>query len=198
MSKTEKATKVYTRGGDKGQTSLVGGKRVLKSDTRLEAYGTVDELNSVIGLLICEIRSELPASEAVKIRPLLDRIQFELFNVGSRLACEDEALLKKMPVVSEARITELEAKMDEYSAELKRLTHFILPGGSRSASTAHLARTVARRAERATAVLGESHPTEEILLRYLNRLSDYFFVLARHCNFVCKVDEPIWQPEKQS
>lgn len=193
MTKPEKAAKVYTRGGDKGQTSLVGGKRVQKSDIRLDAYGTIDELNSIIGLLLCEVDAELKA-EAKNIRPLLSEIQHELFNVGSRLACEDEALLAKMPVVSEKRITDLEEKMDEYSRELKPLTHFILPGGARSAAVAHLARTVARRAERATATLSESHFVDGVVIRYLNRLSDYFFVLARHCNRLSKVEEPIWDP----
>lgn len=193
VTKTDKAAKVYTRGGDKGQTSLVGGKRVHKSDIRLEAYGTVDELNSVIGVLLCEIDTELKA-ERGSIRPLLEAVQFELFNVGSRLACDDEKLLASLPIVAEIRISELETKMDEFSRDLKPLTHFIMPGGSRSAAASHLARTVARRAERATVVLSESHFVDDVVIRYLNRLSDYFFVLARHCNRLCKVEEPIWNP----
>lgn len=191
-----KAPKVYTRVGDKGQTSLIGGTKVSKGHLRLDAYGTVDELNSVIGMLVCELGLELSGSEKSEVVQLLAHIQAELFDVGSRLACEDEKLLEKLPSVNEGRIGELEVAMDKYSENLKPLRNFVLPGGSRAAAHAHLARTVCRRAERLCVALSESAAVEPVVIRYLNRLSDYFFVLARHCNRLGGIEEPIWQPRK--
>ena len=197
MANSEKAPKVYTRGGDKGQTSLIGGARVSKGHLRLDAYGTVDELNCVIGMLICEVATEVDGTEKSQITQLLGQIQAELFDVGSRLACEDSKLLEKLPNVEEARITELEVCMDRYSENLKPLRNFVLPGGSRAAAHAHLARTVCRRAERLCVALSdESNSVEPILIRYLNRLSDYLFVLSRHLNRLGNITEPIWQPKK--
>jgi cob(I)alamin adenosyltransferase len=196
MANSEKAPKVYTRVGDKGQTSLIGGTRVSKGHLRLDAYGTVDELNSVIGMIVCELAVEVSGEEKTAITGLLAHIQAELFDVGSRLACEDEKLLEKLPSVDEARIVELERAMDAYSENLKPLRNFILPGGSRAAAHAHLARTVCRRAERLSVQLSETASVEPIVIRYLNRLSDYFFVLARHFNRLGGINEPIWQPRK--
>lgn len=190
MNKDQKAAsanKIYTRTGDKGQTSLIGGKRVPKSDPRLEAYGTVDELNSVIGVLRADIHADRSLGN---VDAFLERIQNELFNVGSQLACEDLEMRTKLPSVDETAIHRLEEKMDEYSSTLQPLKNFILPGGTKSAAYAHVARTVCRRAERDSSVLDD---TAEVLNRYLNRLSDYFFVLARHLNSVAKVSEPIWK-----
>jgi cob(I)alamin adenosyltransferase len=191
------ATKVYTRGGDKGQTALVGGRRVAKSDPRLEAYGTVDELNCVIGTLVPQVKVELSRNpnEQSAVLTLLDAIQHELFDVGSRLACEDEKLLAQLPQIQDDRIAELERAMDTYSTHLKPLKNFVLPGGTRSAGISHLARTVCRRAERATVAIGEH--VEPIVVQYLNRLSDYFFVLSRHLNRLSNVEEPIWNPKKK-
>lgn len=191
-----KAQKVYTRGGDLGETSLVSGTRVSKADPRLDAYGTVDELNCVIGVLIHQIGRELhaPSQQAAidDLQATLTSIQRELFNLGSRLACEKEDILQRLPAVGPGRVRELESLMDRYSERLSRLQHFILPGGSASAAQAHIARTVARRAERACVALAQTATVEPILIQYLNRLNDYFFVLARHLNRILGVDEPIW------
>lgn len=195
---TDKAKRIYTRGGDAGQTSLVSGTRVSKADPRLEAYGTVDELNCVVGVLIHEIGRELTTkcapAQVEALRATLTAIQHELFNVGSRLACEKEEILRQLPEVAEARILDLEKWMDTYSEELSKLEHFILPGGSASAAQAHMARTVARRAERACVHLASVSLVEPVLIRYLNRLNDYFFVLARYLNHLLGIEEPIWAP----
>lgn len=192
------ATKIYTKGGDKGKTSLIGGKRVSKSHARLEAYGTVDELNSTLGLLIHDIKADLESlalkNEASALAHDLGLIQNDLFDLGSHLACEDAEMRSMLPTVSPERITSLEKAMDDFSAQLAPLKHFVLPGGSRSASVAHIARTVCRRAERLTVHLGEldTGAAEEVNIQYLNRLSDYLFVLARHLNRLAKIAEPIW------
>lgn len=199
MTNEEKANKIYTRVGDAGQTSLVSGTRVSKADPRLEAYGTIDELNSTIGVLIAEIHRDLKmpalASAVDDLVGTLSMIQRELFNVGSRLACEKEDVLVKLPRVSAERVRDLEVLMDRYSERLTPLKNFILPGGSVSASQAHMARTICRRAERACVVLAQHSNVEPILLQYLNRLNDYFFVLARHLNRISAITEPIWKPE---
>lgn len=164
--------KIYTKTGDKGQTGLVGGKRVSKIDPRLEAYGSVDELNSSIGLAV----SLLPKGhDAARI---LKKIQNELFNLGSRLACDDEEMKKHLPAISNAQVQDMETKMDTWEAELSPLKNFILPGGSAAASALHVARTVCRRAERRTLAI----EAEPILGIYLNRLSDFLFTLARKVN----------------
>jgi cob(I)alamin adenosyltransferase len=193
------APKIYTRGGDKGKTSLIGGARVAKSDPRLEAYGTVDELNCVIGLLIVEIKADLRAAgvessvETDTLRPLIS-VQSELFDIGSHLACEDANLRAKLPDLPESSVKVLENAMDAHSLDLKPLKNFVLPGGSRSSSVAHMARTVCRRAERAAVALDDTAPG---IVIYLNRLSDYFFVLARHLNRRLNIEEPIWIPKSK-
>jgi cob(I)alamin adenosyltransferase len=195
------AKKIYTRTGDKGKTSLVGGARVSKSHLRLDAYGTVDELNSWLGVLQTEIAVVFidPArfgSAVALLNQRLTIIQNDLFNVGSQLACEDKAMRAKLPPVNETQIKELETWMDEFSADLKPLKNFILPGGTRAASFAHVCRTICRRTERLSVGLAESGPEEvdPMLVQYLNRLSDFFFVLARHLNRLLWVEEPIWEP----
>lgn len=195
--------KVYTRQGDKGQTSLVGGKRVAKSNLRLDVYGTVDETNSVIGLIAAEIQSEQTrggkphvATDHDFVLNHLSKIQNSLFDVGSHLACDDLKLRAGMPVVSEADVADLENWIDLYSKDLPTLKHFILPGGAKAAGFAHLARTVARRAERLCVQLGETDEVEAIVVKYLNRLSDYLFVLARKLNQLAIVPEVIWDPKK--
>ncbi len=198
------AMKIYTKGGDKGKTSLIGGKRVSKAHTRLEAYGTVDELNSVIGLLAHDLRDDLEKAglkeESSRLLKELASIQSDLFDLGSYLACEDAAMRNQLPALDPSRVTNLETAMDSFSAELKPLQHFVLPGGARSASVAHLARTVCRRAERLIVHLAETEPESaaEIHIQYLNRLSDYFFVLARHLNRLLSIDEPIWMGKDRS
>lgn len=198
------STKIYTRTGDKGKTSLIGGLRVSKSDLRLEAYGTIDELNSVIGLMIAQMRDDLCLPSASAGEPpvplphdldlFLRSVQNELFNVGSQLACEDEKIRAKLPGVHEAAITAFENKIDELGLSLEPLKNFILPGGCKSSGFAHVARTVCRRAERACVALLESDgaAAEEIVVRYVNRLSDFLFTLARFCNASLKIEEPIW------
>jgi cob(I)alamin adenosyltransferase len=190
--------KIYTRTGDQGKTSLIGGTRVSKAHLRLETYGTIDELNSVIGVVIATIESPEPFS---RLQPFLERIQSDLFDIGSHLACEDAGLRTKLPVVHEEHVSELEKKMDEFSAALPALKNFILPGGCIAAAHAHVARTVCRRAERLCVALSEDQTegadVEPLIIRYLNRLSDFLFVLARTLNLEAGVAEVLWAPRKK-
>lgn len=194
------SSKVYTRTGDKGKTSLIGGTRVSKAHLRLETYGTVDELNSVIGVVIAELDPDLTEHSSLIV--FLQRTQADLFEIGSQLACEDKSLRERLPIVHEDHIAELEVKMDEFSANLPELKNFILPGGSRASAQAHMARTICRRAERlcvamndATSSTGiETPPAELVIVRYLNRLSDFMFVLARHLNRLSGSPEILWSP----
>lgn len=161
-------SKIYTRTGDDGSTGLGDGSRVAKDHVRVEAYGTVDELNAAVGLL----RAELPAAHAAQV--ILHEVQHDLFDLGGELCIPGMALMKEEPVAA------LEREIDRLNAGLPMLKEFILPGGSRAAATAHLARTVCRRAERRTHTLAEAAADVRTLpLQYLNRLSDYLFVLAR-------------------
>ncbi|MES2966041.1 MAG: cob(I)yrinic acid a,c-diamide adenosyltransferase [Bdellovibrionota bacterium] len=202
---TTGSPKIYTRTGDKGKTSLIGGARVSKAHVRLEAYGSLDELNSVIGLLRHDAEAELDSAAIEggalsQIESLLAEIQVDLFNVGSRLACEDANIRAKLPSVDVSHIQSLEKAMDEFSRELVPLKNFILPGGSRSASIAHVARTVCRRAERACVALAETDgaeiSVESDAIVYVNRLSDFLFVLARHLNHLLGREETLWAPKK--
>jgi cob(I)alamin adenosyltransferase len=181
-----KLTKIYTRGGDKGQTSLGNGKRVAKHDLRVAAYGTVDEANAVIGLVRLETEGKLDL--------LLGRIQNDLFDVGADLCTPEEADPKYPPLrVTAAQVERLEQEIDHYNASLEPLTSFILPGGSRLAAQFHLARTVARRAERDMTALAEQEAVNAEAIKYVNRLSDLLFVLARHANDDGKADV-LWVP----
>ncbi len=201
------SSKVYTRTGDQGTTSLFGGARVMKSHPRLEAYGTLDELNSIVGLLIADIEGEKWANsstpEAGRLVIELHAVQESLFVLGSHLATEDEAMRTKLPTLKAEAVKELEAAMDRMSTDLAPLKHFILPGGTRPASSAHLARTVARRAERAIVTMmnadatsAKSPASESVveIVRHVNRLNDYFFVLARHLNRLANQEERVWKP----
>lgn len=172
-----KKSLVYTKTGDKGTTALVGGTRVPKSHVRLDAYGTIDELNSFVGLLICQIKDE----ETLKV---LSFIQHKLFTVGSYLATETEAIAPKAAsIITEVNISMLESEMDRIDSELPRLRQFVLPGGSEAAARAHLCRTVARRAERCIYKVKDEYPVEDNIMKFVNRLSDYFFIIARReCN----------------
>lgn len=181
-----KITKVYTKGGDKGQTSLVGGERISKCCSRIEAYGTIDELNSHIGLLVSMISDETDRNE-------LQRIQNCLFNVGTYLATDTETT----PLYSSARIptneiARLEQLIDEITAILPEQQGFILPGGMPSASQSHVCRTVCRRAERCMVALSETSPLSPEYIAYINRLSDFFFVFAKKLNFNAGCEEKIW------
>lgn len=180
-------SKVYTKTGDKGTTSLIGGTRVKKSDIRIESYGTVDELNSFIGLLATYVDEKETAD-------LLAEIQNVLFNVGCNLAMGESFKKEiKESVVADALIEHVEKAIDRMQAAIPELKSFVIPGGSRSASTAHVCRTVCRRAERLIIALDENSEVDRNLMAYVNRLSDYFFVLSRYLNNIEKVDEKIWQ-----
>ena len=177
--------KIYTRGGDTGETSLFGGERVKKSAPRVVAYGEVDELNSVVGVA----RAELGHDD---LRAKLETIQSSLFDLGGELATPGAARERKGPRVADADVAELEAWIDALETELEPLRNFILPGGSRAASFLHLARTVCRRAERAVISLAECEEIDALLVRYLNRLSDLLFVMARAVNRRAGMAEPQW------
>lgn len=183
------AMKIYTKTGDKGTTSLIGGTKVSKAHLRIEAYGTVDELNSYIGLC----RDHITDTDS---RAVLLETQDRLFTVGSALACDPEKETKlKIPDLHEADIVLLEKAIDQMHEVLPPMKSFILPGGLIAASHLHIARCVCRRAERQVVRLSEeSHEVELIIQRYLNRLSDYLFVLARYVAFLVKAEEIPWKP----
>lgn len=182
-----KITKVYTRGGDKGMTSLVGGQRVSKASTRLEAYGTVDELSSHLGLLAAML-SEGHEQEMVF------RIQNNLFNVCTNLATDQEQTpLYPSAYLPEGEIALLEREVDTIMQELPERQGFVLPGGTQAAAQAHVCRTVCRRAERCIVALAEESVVSAEVQQYVNRLSDYLFVLAKIINFNANVSEIVWQ-----
>ncbi|MBX9850705.1 MAG: cob(I)yrinic acid a,c-diamide adenosyltransferase [Cytophagaceae bacterium] len=176
--------KIYTKTGDKGQTSLLGGTRVSKSHDRLHAYGTIDELNSYIGLL-----ADLEVN--MKRKDLLHGIQNILFSLGSSLATEKESLKKQN--IAESDITLLEKEIDSMEESLPPLKNFILPGGHTSVSFCHIARCVCRRAERHTIALRENIEVDDLIIQYLNRLSDYLFVLGRMMGKELDAEEIIWK-----
>jgi cob(I)alamin adenosyltransferase len=178
--------KIYTKTGDKGQTALIGGKRVAKYHLRIETYGTVDELNSFVGLL-----RDQDISQAYK--NVLFKIQESLFCLESLVAADEGSEGYNLPRVTEDEIEMLEKQIDLMNEELPELTNFILPGGHQASSLAHVCRTVCRRAERLLIKLSEEYEVDFVLVRYLNRLSDYFFVLARKVAFDHKVGDQIWK-----
>ncbi|GAB4044282.1 cob(I)yrinic acid a,c-diamide adenosyltransferase [Spirosoma litoris] len=180
--------KIYTKTGDNGQTALIGGRRISKADLRIDAYGTVDELNSWIGLV-----RDQPVNESRK--GLLKEIQDRLFTVGAELATDPEkAPTRAIPVITPDDVLQLEQAMDTMDAELPELRAFVLPGGNQSVSFCHLARTVCRRAERLTIALTEESPVDALVLQYLNRLSDYLFVLGRKMAQELNAEEVAWKP----
>lgn len=178
--------KIYTKTGDKGTTSLVGGTRVSKTELRIEAYGTVDELNSYIGLVRDQKVNE-------HRKDILKEIQDRLFTIGSILASEPEQTKKRIPDLHESDIELLEKEMDSMDALLEPMRFFILPGGHQSVSFAHLARTVCRRAERIVIRLSEESEVNDLIIRYLNRLSDYIFVLCRMMAKELEIEEIAWK-----
>lgn len=181
--------KIYTRTGDDGTTGLIGGSRVKKHNIRLESYGTIDELNSYIGL----IRSMQTDQHADQI---LEIIQNKLFVIGANLATEESiTLIKKQLPCKKADIELLEKEMDRMNNDLPELRNFILPGGSQAASFCHVARTVCRRAERKIVELSEKAEVDPNLIKFVNRLSDYLFVLSRKINLDQKTPEILWSPE---
>jgi len=180
--------KIYTKTGDKGTTALVGGRRVSKGDLKIEAYGTVDELNSWIGLVRDQAINE-------SRRELLKEIQDRLFTIGADLASEPEQVRKKpVPSLIDDDITLLENEMDNMDTELTPLRAFVLPGGNQSVSFAHLARTVCRRAERLAIRLSAEEEVNPMIVKYLNRLSDYLFVLSRKMTQELGSEEITWKP----
>ena|SRR5579875_1527802 len=191
-----KLTRIYTRGGDDGTTGLVGGDRVPKDDLRIETYGTLDELSSAIGAARTALRAVLTAHPRVqRLDDWLAWTQDLLFNVGSELATPKARRQEGMPAVGDADVSALERAIDEAQAELEPLANFIHPGGSPPGAWLHLARTIARRAERALVTLRRGHddvPAE--VQRYLNRLSDALFVWARWINHVLGEPEHLWNP----
>ena len=189
--------KIYTKTGDNGTTALFGGTRVAKHHIRIESYGTIDELNSWLGL----IRDQEIDAHSKKVVAL---IQDKLFTVGAILATDPEkAILKSgkerlnIPKIDALDIELLEIEMDAMDAELPPMMHFILPGGHTTVSYCHIARTVCRRAERMASLLNENEPFDERVLMYINRLSDYLFVLARKLSSDLQAEEIKWIPEKK-
>jgi cob(I)alamin adenosyltransferase len=181
-------TRIYTKTGDEGMTGLGGGRRVPKDSPRVRAYGTVDELNSAIGVALALGLTERLTTE-------LGSIQNELFDLGSDLCWpEDDERRARIPTVQPRHIERLERLIDELNQIVGPLTNFLLPGGSPGAAQLHLARTICRRAEREAITLSHEEPIGELVLPYLNRLSDALFVMARFENRERRVDEPLWQP----
>ncbi len=185
-------TKIYTKTGDEGMTSLVSGTRVKKSEIRIDAYGEIDELNTRIGFLICVLEKKHFSYEIA----FLQLIQSRMFDLGSQMACEEKKRVEyKLPTISSEVITKLEDNMDQMTNTLPPLKDFILPGGSEAGARAHLCRTSCRSAERK--LISYQDATKEILpensLIFLNRLSDYFFVLARYVNIKLNAHEIIWE-----
>jgi cob(I)alamin adenosyltransferase len=187
--------KIYTGTGDGGRTSLFSGERILKDDARIEAYGAVDELNAIVGALMAAL-PDSPHISAVKTQ--LSQIQSDLFHVGAWLATTpDSPSANHLTPLTADHGKRLERQVDAMQADLEELRSFILPGGHPSAGWAHLARTVCRRAERRAVTLAatqseKSDQTENVMV-YLNRLSDYFFVLARYCNHLAGIQDVIWR-----
>lgn len=191
-------TRVYTRTGDQGKTSLAGGQRVSKDHLRIEVYGTVDELNSVVGLVRAFNRplvNRLPQSRTLETE--LHRIQNRLFDIGGLLATlpKDQKRFKNMPKISSEEVRHLEKRMDACQKELKPLKEFVLPTGGPVTAMLHLARTVSRRAERLCIRMNRKEGVDPQILKYLNRLSDVFFVLARWIGRAQGERETLWERE---
>jgi cob(I)alamin adenosyltransferase len=178
-------TRIYTRGGDAGETSLGDGSRVPKLDARIAAFGAVDEVNSLIGLVLAGAVPDV-------FRPWLERVQNDLFDVGADLSVpvEVEGRLR----TTQAQIDELERLCDELNADLPELRSFVLPGGTETAALLHVARATCRRAERAALAADAEHGVSPLALVYLNRLSDLLFIAARAANAAAGRDEPLWKP----
>ena len=186
--------RIYTRGGDRGLTSLVGGQRVSKDELRIEAFGTVDELNAFLGSAVISSSEHAELADLVGI---MVRVQHELFNLGSILATLPDDVHPKQPRVTQVEISQLEREIDRYNEDLPKLRSFVLPGGSRVSTDLHICRTVCRRAERLTVALGKTEnavPAEAI--GYLNRLSDALFVWSRWVNTAIGKAEVLWQPNE--
>lgn len=189
MTSAPKA-KIYTRTGDKGTTRLVDGSCVEKFNPRVEAYGTVDELNSSLGVVRSTLATCAPLAP---LDSVLEKIQNELFNIGSLLATEKDEVFKMLPLITEAQIEFLEKQIDSLTVELPELRNFILPAGHIVASHLHVSRTCCRRSERRSAEIAMKDDRYSLTLQYLNRLSDYLFVAARWANLKMGFTEVLWK-----
>ncbi len=181
--------KIYTKKGDKGETSLIGGKKVLKYDIRVEAYGTVDELKSYLGI----IKDSEGSEQLIKTIAI---IQERLFRMESHLACNEINITKKLPGITQRDIQLLETEIDSMESKLPPLKNFIIPGGHLISSHCHVARCICRRAERAIVKLDNLEPVKPIILAYINRLSDYLFVLARFLCHENRCTDTLWKRQK--
>lgn len=179
--------KIYTKTGDKGETGLLGGERVLKDSLRLNAYGTIDELNSFIGLALIEVKS-------FEVKKVLEDVQSKLFVLGSDLAAPENEKNANAGVerVSEVYITETESDIDYFESNIEKLKNFILPGGTKAAALLHICRTVTRRAEREIVSLKNTVVINDNIIKFINRLSDLFFVLSRYENKFSGIPDKIW------
>lgn len=192
-------SKVYTKKGDKGKTELIGKKNVYKDDIRVKAYGELDELNVIVGGC-CQKLSEIK-SKNIKLKTLNQEmivVQNEIFNLGNMLATVDEVMMENMPQINQDNLNNLEKKINFYNKKLPNLSSFVLPGGSEINIWFNLARTVSRRCERTIVELHKKEPVSDIVLKYINRLSDAFFVWGRWINFNLKIDEELWNPNKEA
>ena len=191
--------RVYTRQGDRGETALAGGQRVSKDGSRIEAYGTIDELNAFLGVAratVIEVAAVQP--QLAIMAAILLRVQHELFNLGSILATLPEDVHPKQARVTEAEVIQLEREMDQMNEDLPPLRSFVLPGGSRLNAELHVCRTVCRRAERACVTLSREETIPPEAVRYLNRLSDALFVWSRWATHVTGVPETLWEPNQSA
>jgi len=184
--------RIYTKRGDRGETSLVGGQRLPKDDLRIECYGTVDELNAFVGMA-CVSASEAGLTGLAQI---LTRVQHELFNLGSILATLPEDVHPKQPRVTEEEVLRLETDLDRMNEGLPELRSFVLPGGTRLNTELHACRTICRRAERLLVALARKENVDDVGIRYLNRLSDALFVWSRWANHQLKTPEILWEPNQ--
>lgn len=181
--------RVYTRAGDQGETSLIGGERVSKASLRLDCYGTADETNAAIGLAVEALAASAAGSH---MTPILRRVQSELFNLGAELAAPDPETRAKLPRIEQRHIDALERDIDAVNGDLPPLKSFVLPGGGWPSAYLHLARTVCRRCERLVVALASAEDIGPLAITYLNRLSDALFVWGRWCTFKDGRDEALW------
>jgi len=192
-----KINKVYTKSGDSGKTKLTGGQTRLKSDLRIDCYGEIDELNSNIGACIVNIKNiEINSEMKLKLISILIKIQNQLFNLGAMVATMPENIHSKMPKIEDVHIKYLEDEMDKFNNELKPLTSFVLPGGSKSNAFLHIARTICRRVERKAVKLMMKEEINPIIIIYLNRLSDALFVWSRWVICLENKNENYWNPNQ--
>lgn len=185
--------RIYTKGGDRGETSLVGGQRVAKDSLRIECYGTVDELNAFVGMACVSAGESVP-----RLAPILRRVQHELFNLGAILATPPEKVHPRQARITEMDIRQLEKEIDAMNETLPALRSFVLPGGSRISTELHACRTICRRAERIAVRLAREEEVPPEAIQYLNRLSDALFVWSRWANHFLNVIEVLWEPNESA